>query len=40
MAVPPVRIALHDSVYPLLRLVARQLGWQAIEEEREGDYFE
>jgi hypothetical protein len=37
---PRVRLALHDCKYALLRLAARRLGWQAVEEEGEGDYFE
>ena len=40
---PPVRIALHDCKYELLRLVAARLGWQVVEREPEdggSKYFE
>lgn len=39
-AAPPVRIALHDCKYPVLRNVARKLGWAPVEDEGAGDYFE
>lgn len=41
---PPLRIALHDCKYPLLRDVAARLGWTAVEAapagSSAGDYFE
>lgn len=36
---PPIRLALQDCAYDLLRLVAERLGWRVV-GEGDGDYFE
>jgi hypothetical protein len=40
VAAPPVRVALQDCKYPLLRRVADAMGWRAVEQEGDGDYFD